>query len=92
VALLLIVVLWASYPAAIKLALPDMPPFVMAALRCGIASIFLVIMLLRSGADTTPALAPGAVRAFIILGVCSFASSSASGSSWGARASSPVWR
>jgi drug/metabolite transporter (DMT)-like permease len=70
VALLLIVVLWASYPAAIKLALPDMPPLVMAALRCGIASMFLVIVLLRSGADTTPALSPGALRAFIVLGVC----------------------
>jgi drug/metabolite transporter (DMT)-like permease len=69
VALLLIVVLWASYPAAIKLALPDMPPLVMAALRCGIAAIFLVVLLLRSGADTTPALAPDAVRAFAILGV-----------------------
>jgi drug/metabolite transporter (DMT)-like permease len=69
VALLLIVVLWASYPAAIKLALPDMPPLVMAALRCAIASIFLVVMLLRSGADTTLALAPGALRAFVLLGV-----------------------
>jgi hypothetical protein len=26
-------------------------------------------MLLRSGADTTPALGPGAVRAFLILGI-----------------------
>lgn len=69
VALLLIVVLWASYPAAIKMALPDMPPLVMAALRCTIASIFLVVLLLRSGAATTPALAPGAVRAFLILGI-----------------------
>lgn len=69
VALFLIVVLWASYPAAIKLALPDMPPLVMAALRCGIASVFLVVLLLRSGADTAPALAPGALRAFALLGV-----------------------
>jgi drug/metabolite transporter (DMT)-like permease len=70
VALLLIVILWASYPAAIKLALPDMPPLVMAALRCAIASVFLVVLLLRSGADTTPALSPAAIRAFVILGVC----------------------
>ena len=69
-ALLLIVVLWASYPAAIKLALPDMPPVIMAALRCGIASIFLVVLLLRSGAETTVAIAPGALRAFVVLGVC----------------------
>ncbi|MBM4442608.1 MAG: DMT family transporter [Candidatus Rokubacteria bacterium] len=69
VALLLIVALWASYPAAIKLALADMPPLVMAALRCTIASVFLVILLLRSGADTTRALAPGGIRAFVILGI-----------------------
>ena len=69
VALLLIVALWASYPAAIKIALADMSPLVMAALRCTIASIFLVILLLRSGADTTRALAPGGVRAFVILGI-----------------------
>jgi drug/metabolite transporter (DMT)-like permease len=70
VALLIIAALWASYPAAIKLALRDMPPLVLAALRCTIASLFLVIVLLRSGADTTRALAPGAWRAFLILGVC----------------------
>ena len=70
IALLLIVILWASYPAAIKLALPDMPPLLMAALRCGIASVFLVVMLLRSGANTTLALTPAAVRSFVILGVC----------------------
>lgn len=69
VALLLIVTLWASYPVATKLALPDFPPFVLAALRCTIASIFLVTLLLRSGADTTRALAPGALRSFVILGV-----------------------
>jgi drug/metabolite transporter (DMT)-like permease len=69
VALLVIAVLWASYPAAIKLALRDMPPLVLAALRCTIASLFLVTILLRSGADTTRALAPGALRAFLVLGV-----------------------
>lgn len=69
VALLLIVILWASYPAAIKLALADMPPLVLAALRCTIASVFLVVLLARAGAGTTRALAPGAVRAFVILGI-----------------------
>jgi drug/metabolite transporter (DMT)-like permease len=69
VALLVIAILWASYPAAIKLALRDMPPLVLAALRCTIASLFLVTILLRSGADTTRALAPGALRAFFVLGV-----------------------
>jgi drug/metabolite transporter (DMT)-like permease len=69
VALLLIVTLWASYPAAIKLALVDMPPLVLAALRCTVASVFLVVLLMRAGADTTRALAPGALRAFLILAI-----------------------
>jgi len=69
VGLFVIAALWASYPAAIKLALRDMPPLVLAALRCTIASVFLVVLLLRSGADTTRALAPGALRAFAFLGV-----------------------
>ena len=69
IALFVIAVLWASYPAAIKLALRDMPPLVLAALRCTIASLFLVTVLLRSGAPTTRALAPGALRAFFFLGI-----------------------
>lgn len=68
VALFIIAALWASYPAAIKLALRDMPPLALAALRCTIASLFLVAVLVRSGADTTRALAPGALRAFLFLG------------------------
>lgn len=70
VALFVIAALWASYPAAIKLALHDMPPLVLAALRCTIASVFLIIVMVRSGADTTLAtLAPGTIRAFVFLGV-----------------------
>jgi len=69
VALLLIVILWASYPAAIKMALPDMPPLLMAALRCATASIFLVVLLLRSSDATTRALTPASIRAFVILGI-----------------------
>jgi drug/metabolite transporter (DMT)-like permease len=64
----MIVTLWASYPAAIKLALPDMPPLLLAALRCSIASIFLVVLLLRANAESVRALSPGAVRAFLLLG------------------------
>jgi drug/metabolite transporter (DMT)-like permease len=69
VALFVIAALWASYPAAIKLALRDMPPLVLAAFRCTIASLFLVAVLVRSGADTTRALQPGAIRAFVFLGI-----------------------
>ena len=68
VGLLIIVTLWASYPAAIKLALPDMPPLLLAALRCSIASVFLVVLLLRANAESVRALSPGALGAFLLLG------------------------
>ena len=66
-ALLLIVVLWGSYPALAKLALQDIPPEILVALRGIIASIFLVFMLARSGAATFAELTPAALTAFGIL-------------------------
>lgn len=49
----LIVCIWASYPALGKIALRDVPPFLVATIRCALASAFLVALLLRS---TTTAL------------------------------------
>ena len=69
VALLLIVLLWASYPAATKLALEAFPPFFLAAVRCAVASAFLVALLARSGRDAVRGLTPVAWRPFLILGV-----------------------
>ncbi len=66
-ALLLIVVLWGSYPALAKLALQDIPPEILVALRGIIASAFLVFMLARSGAATFAELTPAALAAFGIL-------------------------
>jgi drug/metabolite transporter (DMT)-like permease len=66
-ALLLIVVLWGSYPALAKLALQDIPPEILVALRGIIASAFLVFMLARSGAATFAELTPAAIAAFGIL-------------------------
>ena len=48
-ALTLVSVLWGSYPAFAKLALVALPPLVLVALRCSIASIFLGALLLRRG-------------------------------------------
>ena len=48
-ALLLIVALWGSYPALAKLALQDVPPVILVALRGVVASAFLVAMLARVG-------------------------------------------
>jgi drug/metabolite transporter (DMT)-like permease len=50
-ALTLIVALWGSYPAFAKLALAHFPPYVLVALRCGLASAFLAVLLLRRAWD-----------------------------------------
>jgi drug/metabolite transporter (DMT)-like permease len=68
-ALLVIVVLWASYPALIKLALGDFPPFFFAALRCACASLFLVASLARAGEDATRGLTRASFRPLAVLGV-----------------------
>jgi drug/metabolite transporter (DMT)-like permease len=68
-ALLAIMVLWGSYPAMAKLAFRDFPPVFLTTLRCMIASLFLVGLLLRSGEATTRGLTPAATRAFLVLGV-----------------------
>jgi drug/metabolite transporter (DMT)-like permease len=69
-ALLLIAVLWGTFPATGKLAVADFPPVFLTALRGVIASAFLVALLARSGAETVRGLGPHSFRAFVILGVC----------------------
>ena len=69
VALVAIVALWGSYPATAKLAIQDFPPFFLAAVRCSVASCFLVSRLARSGADTPRDLSPRALRVFLVLGL-----------------------
>ena len=68
-ALFAIMILWGSYPAMAKLAFRDFPPVFLTMLRCVIASVFLVGLLLRSGETTMRGLTPSAVRAFLFLGV-----------------------
>src|SRR5262249_13127827 len=48
--LVLVVVIWGSYPSLVKLALRDMPPFTLAALRCLLASAILAVLFWRSAA------------------------------------------
>src|SRR6267142_2348257 len=69
-ALLLIAILWGTFPATGKLAVQDFPPVFLTALRAVIASSFLVVLLVRSGAETVRGLGPGSIRAFVVLGVC----------------------
>lgn len=68
VALLLVASLWGSYPAVTKLALPDLPPFILALLRCGLGALFLVILLLRRGVGDVRTLSLEDMRDFAILG------------------------
>jgi drug/metabolite transporter (DMT)-like permease len=68
VALLAIVALWGSFPATAKLALQDFPPFFLAAVRCTVATCFLLVLLARSSSDTIRGLGPGAAGVFLVLG------------------------
>jgi drug/metabolite transporter (DMT)-like permease len=68
-ALLLIAILWGTFPATGKLAVADFPPVFLTAVRGVIASTFLVALLARSGAETVRGLGPESVRAFVTLGV-----------------------
>lgn len=71
-ALVVIVTVWASYPALAKVALRDFPPFFLAVSRCSLASAFLVLMLLRRGEEPLQSLTAGALRAFLFLGVTGY--------------------
>lgn len=72
VALFLIASLWGTFPATSKLALADLPPTLLTAIRCAIAAALLSVLVLRSGFDAARELTPEAVRAFFVLGVCGF--------------------
>lgn len=50
-----VVVIWSSYPALVKVALRDMPPFTLGALRCALATAMLAVLVgRRSGAGEPP--------------------------------------
>lgn len=67
-ALLLIVALWGSYPATAKLALADLPPFILVTFRCLLASGFLVLLFARRGFEEARTLAWSDLRAIGFLG------------------------
>jgi drug/metabolite transporter (DMT)-like permease len=69
VALFLIASLWGTFPATAKLALSDIPPTLMTAMRAAIAAAFLSLLLLRSGFNASRELTADAVRAFFVLGI-----------------------
>ena len=67
-ALFLVAALWGSYPAVTKLALVDLPPFVLAAVRCVLGAAFLGMMLLRRGLRDVRARTPRGLKDFAFLG------------------------
>ena len=72
VALLLIASLWGTFPATSKLALADIPPTLLTAVRCAIAAAFMSALVLRAGFDSARALTADSVRAFFVLGTAGF--------------------
>lgn len=68
-ALLVVAVLWGTFPATTKLALDDFPPLFLATTRCLIASVFLAVLVVRSGAETARELTADGLRAFAVLGL-----------------------
>jgi len=69
VALFLIAALWGTFPTTAKLALRDFSPFVLATLRCVIASAFLAAGVVRSGSGPTSPLTADTLRTFFVLGL-----------------------
>ncbi|MBI3634880.1 MAG: DMT family transporter [Candidatus Rokubacteria bacterium] len=69
-ALLLITILWGSYPAITKAAYRDFPPLFLGTARVALAAAFLTWQLFRAGEPATRGLSPAALRAFLVLGIC----------------------
>jgi drug/metabolite transporter (DMT)-like permease len=72
IVLVVVVSIWASYPALGKLALRDFPPFLLALVRCSLASAFLVALLVRTESVALHGLSAPALRAFLFLGLSGY--------------------
>jgi drug/metabolite transporter (DMT)-like permease len=72
VVLIVVVSIWASYPALGKLALRDFPPFLLAVVRCSLASAFLVALLIRARGVAFHGLTAASFRAFLLLGIAGY--------------------
>ncbi|HLE42649.1 MAG TPA: DMT family transporter [Methylomirabilota bacterium] len=67
--LVMVVVVWGSYPTLVKIALRDMPPFTLAALRCLLASAILTVLFWREAGERHHAVTRADLPALVILGV-----------------------
>jgi len=67
--LVAVVVIWSSYPALVKVALRDMPPFTLGALRCALATIMLAILVSRGGGAGEGSFARHDLPDLLVLGI-----------------------
>ncbi len=67
--LVLVVAVWGSYPTLVKIALRDMPPFTLAALRCVLASTILSVLFWRDAGERQHAVTRADLPALVILGI-----------------------
>lgn len=67
--LVVVVAIWSSYPALVKVALRDMPPFTLAALRCLLASIILAVMVWRGTQVGEVPITRADVPGLLVLGI-----------------------
>lgn len=73
--LVLVVVIWSSYPALVKIALRDMPPFTLGALRCLLASVILVVLVWRGTAAGEAPITRADLPGLLVLGIAGIAMS-----------------
>jgi drug/metabolite transporter (DMT)-like permease len=67
--LVVVVLIWASYPTLIKIALRDMPPFTLAALRCLLASAILGVLFWRATARGERPIERADLPGLLVLGI-----------------------
>jgi drug/metabolite transporter (DMT)-like permease len=67
--LIVVVIIWGSYPTLVKLALRDMPPFTLAALRCVLASALLSGLLWRDTGQGESPVSRADLPGLVVLGV-----------------------
>lgn len=67
--LVAVVVIWSSYPTLVKIALRDMPPFTVGALRCVLATALLAAMVWRGGGGSEAPVTRHDLRDLAVLGV-----------------------
>lgn len=67
--LIVVVIIWGSYPTLVKIALRDMPPFTLAALRCTLASAILTILFWREAGEGGGPITRADLPSLVVLGV-----------------------